>query len=113
VRSRGHRHPPALAPLAPRGRDDAQQPGPLDSSPARWTILYEDSEVLLLRGRFPVASRVGLANTFDVVAMVPNDDVCGPVARSGAASLVFRPSGNRVLQLGSCSVLGVAAPPSG
>jgi len=83
------------------------------SSPARWTILYEDPEVLLLRGRFPVASRVGLANTFDVVAMVANDDVCGPVARSGEASLVFRPSGNRVLQLGSCPVLGVAAPPSG
>ena len=66
--------------------------------------------MLLLRGRFALASRVGLANTFDAVAMVPNDDVCGPVARSGAATLVFRSGGARVLTLGRCSVLAVAAP---
>lgn len=81
------------------------------SSPASWTIIHEDSEVLLLRGRFPLATRVRVANTFDVVAMVPNDDVCGPIARSGAATLVFRPSGRRVLELGGCGVLAVAMPP--
>jgi hypothetical protein len=80
-------------------------------SPASWTILHEDPQVFLLRGRFPVASRVGLANTFDVVAMVPNDDVCGPIARSGTATLVFRTAGRRVLDLGQCPVLGVSAPP--
>ncbi len=81
------------------------------SSPARWRIIHEDSQVLLLRGRFPVASRLGVANTFDVVAMVANDDVCAPIARAGQATLVFRPSGRRVLQLGPCAVLAVATPP--
>jgi hypothetical protein len=50
----------------------SRQPGEMTpSSPANWTIIHEDPEVFLLRGRFPVASRLGLANTFDVVAMVP------------------------------------------
>ena len=88
-----------------------RQPGEMaPSSTARWTIIHEDPQVFLLRGRFPVASRLGLANTFDVIAMVPNDDVCGPIARSGTATLVFRTSGRRVLALGRCPVLGVSAP---
>ncbi len=81
------------------------------SSAARFEIIHEDAQVLLLRGRFPVASRLGVPNTFDVVAMVANDEVCAPVARSGAGSLVFWPSGSRVLQLSACPVLAVAMPP--
>ena len=80
------------------------------SSPARWEIIYEGPEAFLLRGRFPVASRLGVANTFDVVVMVANDDVCAPIARSGVGTLVFRPSGRRVLNLGRCPVLAVAMP---
>ena len=71
--------------------------------------VYEDSKVLLLRGRFALASRVGLANSFRAVARVPNDDVCQPVARSGGATLVFRSAGTRVLELGRCPVIAVAA----
>ena len=80
------------------------------SSRAAWRIIHEDSQVFLLRGRFPVASRLGLANTFDVVAMVANDDVCRPIAKSGEATLVFRQSGSRVLDLGRCPVIAVATP---
>jgi hypothetical protein len=57
-----------------------------------------------------VASRLGLANTFDVVAMVANDDVCRPIAESGEGTLVFRQSGSRVLDLGQCPVIAVATP---
>ncbi len=81
------------------------------SSAARFEVIHEDTEVLLLRGRFPLASRLGVPNTFDVVAMVANDELCAPVARSGAATLVFWPSGSRVLQLSACPVLAVAMPP--
>ncbi|MBW2374250.1 MAG: hypothetical protein JRF70_17125 [Deltaproteobacteria bacterium] len=80
------------------------------SSPARWSILHKDAQVYLLRGRFPVASRLGVANTFDVVVMVANDDVCRPIAESGEATLVFRQSGSRVLDLGKCPVIAVATP---
>ena len=80
------------------------------SSTARWSVIHKDAQVYLLRGRFPVASRLGLANAFDVVTMVANDDVCQPVAESGEATLVFRQSGSRVLDLGKCPVIAVATP---
>jgi hypothetical protein len=80
------------------------------SSPARWEILHRDKEVFLLRGRFPVASRIGLAGTYDVVAMVANDDTCRPVAESGAATLIFRQSGRPAFVLGQCPVLAFARP---
>jgi hypothetical protein len=80
------------------------------SSPARWEIAHRDKEVLLLRGRFALASRVGLAGTFDIVAMVANDDTCRAVAESGAATLVFRQSGRPAFLLGQCPVLAFARP---
>lgn len=80
------------------------------SSPARWEVIHRDGEVLLLRGRFALASRVNLAATFDVVAMVPNDATCRPVAESGAATLVFRQSGSPAFALGRCPVIAFARP---
>jgi hypothetical protein len=80
------------------------------SSPARWEVAHQDNEVFLLRGRFELASRIGLAGTYDVVAMVANDDTCRPVAQSGAATLVFRQSGRPAFLLGQCPVLAFARP---
>jgi hypothetical protein len=78
------------------------------SSPARWEVVHQDDQVFLLRGRFALASRVGMAGTYDVVAMVANDETCRPVAESGAATLVFRSSGRPAFLLGRCPVLGFA-----
>ena len=94
-----------------RWRRGRRKGATVPSSAARFEVIHEDTEVLLLRGRFPLASRLGVPNTFDVVAMVANDELCAPVARSGAATLVFWPSGSRVLQLSACPVLAVAMPP--
>ena len=80
------------------------------SSPARWEVVHRDEEVFLLRGRFAVASRVGLAGTHDIVAMVANDEVCRAVAESGNATLVFRQSGSPAFLLGQCPVLAFARP---
>ena len=80
------------------------------SSPARWEIVHRDDQVFLLRGRFALASRIGLAGTHDVVAMVANDDACRPVAESGNATLVFRSSGRTAFLLGRCPVLAFARP---
>ena len=66
--------------------------------------------MFLLRGRFALASRIGVAGTHDVVAMVANDDTCRPVAESGAATLVFRQSGRPAFLLGQCPVLAFARP---
>lgn len=80
------------------------------SSPARWEVVHRDEQVFLLRGRFALASRIGVAGSHDVVAMVANDDTCRPVAESGAATLVFRSAGRPAFQLGRCPVLAFARP---
>ena len=80
------------------------------SSPARWQVLHRDRDVFLLRGRFALATRIGVAGAHDIVAMVANDDTCRPVAESGAATLVFRQSGRPAFLLGQCPVLAFARP---
>lgn len=81
------------------------------SSPASWKIVYRDAQTYLLRGRFPVASRLGLTNTYDVVVLVANDGgTCTGVAEAGHAILVYRTSGSGVLDLGACPVQAVARP---
>jgi hypothetical protein len=80
------------------------------SSPARWEVIHRDDEVFLLRGRFALASRVGVGGTHDVVAMVANDATCRPVAESGSSTLVFRQSGRPAFALGRCPVLAFAQP---
>ena len=80
------------------------------SSPARWEVVHRDNQVFLLRGRFALASRIGVAGTHDIVAMVANDDVCRPVAESRAATLVFRQSGRPAFLLGQCPVVAFARP---
>lgn len=80
------------------------------SSPARWEVVHRDEQVFLLRGRFELATRIGISGTYDIVAMVANDDVCRPVAESGASTLVYRPAGRRAFSLGRCLVLAFAAP---
>jgi hypothetical protein len=60
--------------------------------------------------RFELASRIGVAGTYDVVAMVSNDDTCRPVAESGASTLVFLQSGSPAFLLGRCPVLAFARP---
>ncbi|MDH3684815.1 MAG: hypothetical protein OEP95_01245 [Myxococcales bacterium] len=93
-----------------RRRRSRRQGEVTPSSPARWEVVHRDDEMFLLRGRFELATRVGFAGTHDLVAMVANDDVCRPVAESGASSLVYRPSGTRAFTLGRCPVLAFATP---
>jgi hypothetical protein len=82
----------------------------LPSSAARWEIAYRDDDVILLRGRFAVARFVGLAGSYDLIAMVANDAVCRGVAEGGAATLVYRPSGANAFLLSRCPVLAFATP---
>lgn len=92
---------------ARRGRVEGEM---APSAHANWRIIHRDPEVILLRGTFPTASRLWIANTFDIVVMVPNDDTCRPVAEAGQALLRFHQTGSQVLRLSNCSVTGVAMP---
>jgi hypothetical protein len=82
---------------------------------AQFTKLFESPQLVLLRGRFPLASRVGIPAGYDLVAMVPNDPICQPVVERGVASLEYRDAGpmpfSLVTDRGPCPVLGFAEPP--
>jgi len=85
-----------------------------ERSPSDWEVLHRDAQVYLLRGRFPVASFIGMAGTWDTVAMVPNDGGrCSRVAEGGNAILEYRTSGSEAFLLGGCPVLAFANPPAG
>ncbi len=98
---------------------DRQPRGPsggslIPRSTARFEEIGRDESVVLVRGRFPLAGRVGVPNGQDVVALLPNEAVCSPAIARGTASLEFFPTGRQALRLvgerGSCPVLALAAP---
>jgi hypothetical protein len=86
-------------------------------SVARFTLAHRDAQYILLRGRFALASRVGIPSAFDLVAVLPVDPVCDEVAARGEATLEFRPAGDepfRLLASGRhCVVAGFALPIEG
>lgn len=85
------------------------------SAQARWRPVRKDSEVLLVRGRFPLANRVGMAGPLDLVAMLPNTPECLTVAQRGIATMVYRDTGRDAFRLlidpGQCAIIGFATPP--
>jgi hypothetical protein len=82
---------------------------------ARFSPLAETETHLLVRGRFPLASRVNIPAGFDLVALLPASDVCRAVVARGQASIEFRPAGRDPFRLLSgsdaCVIEGFAMPP--
>jgi hypothetical protein len=81
---------------------------------ATFREIGRDGDVVLVRGRFPLASRVGIPASFDLVAFLPAAPECErPLAR-GAGSLEFVPAGQQAFRIVSdnttCPVLGFAMP---
>jgi hypothetical protein len=95
----------------PRRRTGAQV---VPRGTARFTLVDETAQHLLVRGRFPLASRIGIPAGFDLVAVLPANDVCRTAAARGEASIEFRPAGRvpfRLLVSGeSCVIEGFAQP---
>ncbi len=80
------------------------------SAHADWQIIHTDAQVHLLRGRFPLASRIGIGMSMDLVAMVANDSTCTPIAEGRSSLMTFQTSGTRVFQLGRCPIQAFAQP---
>lgn len=96
----------------PRG--DSLRSSPVPRAQATFQTVYEDADLVLLRGRFPLAFHVGWAGGADSVAVVENGAPCrGPIER-GVASMEFRPSGRNTLSLvgegGLCRIEGLILP---
>jgi len=77
--------------------------------------LGREGDVVMVRGRFPLASRVGVPSGFDLVAFLPLVPACErPLAR-GVGSMEFVPTGHQAIRIvgegAPCPVLGFAIPP--
>jgi hypothetical protein len=81
---------------------------------ARFTHLGGDERHILVRGRFPLASRVQIPAGFDLVAMLPANDACREAVARGELSMEFRPAGREPFRLivsgQSCVIEGFATP---
>jgi hypothetical protein len=98
-------------------RSGASVGSPVPRAQATFHTIYEDDDVVLLRGRFPLASRIGWSGSQDSVAVVANSASCrGPVEK-GVASMEYRQAGNDTLALvGSgelCRIEGLIQPLGG
>jgi len=87
---------------------------PVPRATAYYHVAQQDPELIFLRGRFPLASRVFISGGYDIVAVLPNVAACAAVAEQGATSLEFRAAGPEAFRLlagdQSCDVLGFALP---
>jgi len=87
---------------------------PVPRSQATFRRIYQDDEVILLRGRFPEAARIGWARADDTVAVVPNSPVCRDAMADGVASMEYRAAGPDTLSLvsksGLCRIVGLVIP---
>ncbi len=96
----------------PRGQSARSSPVP--RAQANFRKIFEDDEVILLRGQFPLTFHVGWAGGADTVAVVRNDEMCQGPASRGVASIEFRPAGRNTLSLvgsgGLCRIDGLIIP---
>ena len=91
---------------------------PIPRRQASFTISYEDNEVIMARGRFPLASTIGWVGGGDTVAIFLNTDDCRVPLERGVASMQYYPSGGEALRLvtergTTCPFFGLAIPISG
>jgi hypothetical protein len=99
----------------PRGSDLRDSPVP--RAQATFREIHRDEDVIVLHGRFPLASRVGWARGDDSVAVVSNTPPCRAAVGGGVASMEYRPAGANTLTLlgseGPCRIEGLLRPPAG
>jgi hypothetical protein len=84
---------------------------------ATFRTLYKDADVVLLRGRFPLASRIGWSGGQDTVVVVGNVERCRAPVERGVASMEYRPGSRNALALvgatGLCRIDGLIQPLDG
>jgi hypothetical protein len=99
---------------ARRGRATSLRTTPIPRAQATFRIIFEDEEVILARGRFPLASTLGWTGSSDTIAAFPNTDLCRVPLENGVASMEYRAAGRRTLTLvssnGQCPFQGLIQP---
>jgi hypothetical protein len=87
---------------------------PLPRETARFALFHRGENVVMVRGRFPFTGRVGISAGYDLVALLPNSEVCQRPIERGEAAIEFRDAGDEPFRLigsdGTCPIHGFAAP---
>ena len=106
---------PPLVQRTRGGRGGSLRSQPIPRERSSFRVVFEDEEVMLLRGRFVLASRIGWRGGQDSVAVVPNESRCRLAVEGGVASMEFRPAGRNTLSLvsreGPCPIIRLIIPP--
>ncbi len=82
---------------------------------ATYEMLFEESDAIGLRGRFPIAGLVGWAGGQDTIAVLPTEpELCREIAAAGVASMEYSSGGDFALSLvggsGRCPIAGLIRP---
>jgi len=89
---------------------------PIPRAQATFEPFFNDEDVIMMRGRFPLTNLVGWSGGGDAIAVVRNHALCRTVAEKGVASMEYRPSGKNTLALlgpdGLCRIDGLILPQS-
>jgi hypothetical protein len=75
---------------------------------AEFRSVYQDSDLTLVRGRFPYANQIGWAGGWDTLAALPRNAACDALVARGSASIEFRVAGPEPYRLvtgeGRCTI---------
>jgi hypothetical protein len=102
---RDRRPRPRNASIIPRARADLRE------------RTYADEQLVLIRGRFTLASQVGITGGGDLIAVLPNSPECQGLSIPSSVSMEFRPAGPQAFTILNgdvrCAVQGFVQPPAG
>lgn len=87
---------------------------PVPRAQAVFTEVWRDQEMVLVRGRFPLAGMANWIGGHDSIAILPNVEDCLGFLEEGVTSMEFHASGKNPLVLlnedGLCPITGFAQP---
>ncbi len=95
--------------LRDRGGRGTGRGGPRPRQPADYRVLGSDEAFSFLRGRFPLAGELGIANAFDLEVWIPKRAACEGLDGRSHASMEFHTEGPPLVLLGDTAVCPIAA----
>ncbi len=81
---------------------------------AEYRSFWSDEEIVMLRGKFPLAAMIGWPRADDTIAVFKREERCGPTLERGNAFMEYNPNGPSPLVLvqagGGCPVEALIRP---
>jgi hypothetical protein len=99
-----------------RWRDQRPRPavGPLPARQASYRLDYQDADLAMLRGRFPLLGLIGWPGMGDTLVLLPKTEPCQALLQQDVATIEYRVAGPDpyVLYDGEtrCAILGLIQP---